>query len=96
MTKRSESKATLMKNRILAKFEHEISELKKRLKELEPHIKHNASLAIAYNRILVEKAILLDKYKRILNRPNFVQKVKNVLTFAPRQRLICDFFQENA
>ncbi len=87
-----------MKNKLLTKFEQEILALKKKLKELEPHIKYNASLAIAYNRTLVEKAILVDKYKKILNKPNFgqkvTQKVSKFFKFTPRERLICDFFSE--
>lgn len=85
-----------MKNKLLEKFEYEILALKKRLKELEPHIKHNASVAIAYNRILVEKAILVDKYKRALNKPkaHISQKVKRFFKFETKKTLICDFFKE--
>ena len=87
-----------MANKLLYKIEFEISALKKRLRELEPHIRYNAALAVAYNRALVEKAILLDKYKKMLNRPELGQKVAKKIggffKFAPKKRLICDFFAE--
>ncbi len=91
-----------MKNKLLTKIEFEISALKKRLRELEPHIKYNAALAVAYNRTLVEKAILVDRYQKLLNKPNFGQKiirscgnkVVNFFKFAPKKRLISDFFAE--
>lgn len=75
-------------------IEQEIFMLKKKLKELKPHIEHNHALAIVYNRTLIEKAVLVDKYKKILNRPNFIQKIKKVFRFTPKQKLICDYFNE--
>lgn len=91
-----------MKSKLLYKIEFEILALKKRLRELEPHIKYNAALAVAYNRTLVEKAILVDKYKKLLNKTDFgckvVQKVgkkvNKFFNFTPKKRLICDFFAE--
>jgi|GEM_PF-1316114 len=87
-----------MTNKFLSKIESEILALKKRLRELEPHIKYNAALAVAYNRTLVEKAILMDRYKKLLSKTNFrqkmAQKVGGFFKFEPKKRLICDFFAE--
>ena len=79
---------------IISKIEQEIWQLQKKLKELKPHIDYNHALAIVYNRTLIEKAILVDKRNKILNKPNLIQKVKKVLTFNPKKNLICDFFGE--
>jgi hypothetical protein len=82
------------KKRILAKFEQEILSCKQRLRELEPHVKYNAGIAMAYNRKLIEKAILIDKYKKVAHRPTIGQKIKDILSFGRREKLICDFFNE--
>ncbi|GBF23194.1 methionyl-tRNA formyltransferase [Candidatus Gastranaerophilus sp. (ex Termes propinquus)] len=81
------------KKKILARFEQEILSCKKKLKELEPHIKHNASIAVAYNRKLVEKAILVDRYKKLAFRPTLTSKIRGAFSFQ-RPKLICDFFQD--
>ena len=91
-----------MKSKLLSKIESDIVALKKRLRELEPHIKYNAALAVAYNRTMVEKAVLVDRYKKLLNKPDFGQKivqscgnkVSKFFKFASKKRLISDFFIE--
>jgi len=82
------------KKKILAKVEQQILMCKQKLKELEPHIEYNASMAIAYNRTLVEKAILVDRYKKLVFKPTIGTRLKQVLAFPRRQKLICDFFHE--
>ena len=80
-----------MKKALLKKIENEIRALKNKLKELEPYIKENASLAIAYNRALVEKAILIDEYKKLLEEQG-VGKIKKIFKKKPKEKRICDFF----
>ncbi len=81
--------------KVLVDLEREICALKEKLKELEPFVKDNASLAIVYNRTLIEKAILVDKYKKILNEEGICNKIKNVFKFKKKEKRICDFFYEN-
>lgn len=81
--------------KVLVDLEREICALKEKLKELEPFVKDNASLAIVYNRTLIEKAILVDKYKKILNKEGICNKIKNVFKFKKKEKRICDFFYEN-
>lgn len=83
-----------MTKQTLLRLEQEIWQLQKKLKELKPHVDYKPAVAIVYNRTLIEKAILIDKRNKILNKPNFIQKVKKVLTFSPRKKLICDYFHE--
>lgn len=80
-----------MKKNLLRKLEKEIIALKNKLKELEPYIKENASLAIAYNRALVEKAILVDEYKKLLEEQG-MGKIKKLFKRKPKETRICDFF----
>ena len=80
-----------MKKALLKKIENEIIALKNKLKELEPYIKENASLAIAYNRTLVEKAILVNEYKKLLEEQG-VGKIKKLFKKKPKEKRICDFF----
>ena len=80
-----------MKKALLKKIEAKIHTLKNKLKELEPYIKENASLAIAYNRALVEKAILVDEYKKLLENQG-VGKIKKIFKRKPKEKRICDFF----
>lgn len=80
-----------MKKALLKKLEAEILTLKSKLKELEPYIKENASLAIVYNRTMVEKAILVDEYKKLLEEQG-VGKIKKLFKKKSKEKRICDFF----
>ncbi|MBR2386812.1 hypothetical protein IKA92_05910 [bacterium] len=80
-----------MKKALLKKLEAEILALKSKLKELEPYIKENASLAIVYNRTMVEKAILVDEYKKLLEAEG-LNKIKKMFKRKPKEKRICDFF----
>lgn len=81
----------VMTKRILKSIEVEIQKCKKQLRELEPLIYENAGVAENYNRILVKKAILVDKYKKLID-DNPVSKVFNLLKFKKEPKLICDYF----
>ena len=49
-----------MNKKLIKRLEVEISNCKKQMRELEPYIDSNASMAEVYNRTLIKKAILLD------------------------------------
>ncbi|MBE7706309.1 MAG: hypothetical protein E7Z91_03580 [Cyanobacteria bacterium SIG30] len=84
----------MAKNNLL-EFDAEILACKRKLKELEPHIKNNEALATLYNRLLVQKAILIDKKRKERNPENKIaDKFRKMFTFNHRKKLICDFFQE--
>lgn len=81
-----------MTKKILKSIEAEIEKCKKQLKELEPMIYQNAGIAENYNRLLVRKAILVDKHKKIMEKNNPVKKALNLLKFKKGPKLICDYF----
>ena len=48
-----------------------------------------------YNKIIVKKAILIDKYKKICFRPTLGQRIKKVFQLNrinKKEKLICDYF----
>lgn len=76
-------------------LEAEILNCKKKLKELAPFIEEDELKSKEYNKIIVQKAILVDRYKKLCYRPSLGQKIKEVLTFNPfnkKEKLICDYF----
>ena len=76
-------------------LEAEILNCKKKLKELAPFIEEDESKSKEYNKIIVQKAILVDRYKKLCYKPSFSQKVKEILTLNPftiKEKLICDYF----
>lgn len=81
-----------MKKRLLKKIKNEILSCKRELRELAPHIYSNASVAVAYNRALVKKAILVDKLKKLNNPFPILDKIGGMFKFKKREKLICDFF----
>lgn len=81
-----------MNKKLLKHLEIEILNCKRQLHELAPHIDSNASMAEVYNRTLIKKAILLDKYKKILRPAPVFSKIANLLKFRKSQKLICDYF----
>lgn len=61
-----------------------------KLERIRPLLKGNKPLLnAAYNRILIDKAVLCDKLKR-KNRLGFIEKVKKL--FNRKKELICDWF----
>lgn len=76
-------------------LELEIINCKKRLKELAPFIEEDKEKSKEYNKIIVQKAILVDNYKKLCYKPSIKQKVKEMLSNAllpKKEKLICDYF----
>lgn len=79
----------------LKSLEKEILNCKKRLKELAPEIEINQEKSREYNKVIVQKAILLDRYKKLCYKPSFKQRIKEALNYNPlkkKEKLICDYF----
>ena len=76
-------------------LEAEILNCKKRLKELAPFIEEDEEKSKEYNKIIVQKAILIDSYKKMCYKPSLKQRIKEVLSYNPfekKEKLICDYF----
>ena len=76
-------------------LEIEILNCKKKLRELAPFIEEDEEKSKEYNKIIVQKAILVDNYKKLCYRPSIKQKIKEALAFNPfekKEKLICDYF----
>ncbi len=84
----------VMTTKFLKSLEAEIEKCKNRLTELEPLIYENTEAAENYNRILVKKAILVDKYKKILNKKSAISKFFKIFKLKKESKLICDYFQD--
>lgn len=82
----------VMNKKLIKRIEIEILNCKKQLTELGPYIDSNASMAEAYNRTLIKKAILVDKYKKLSEPHPALKKVVNLLKFR-KSKLICDYFR---
>ncbi len=81
-----------MNKKLTKRIEIEILNCKKQLMELAPRIDSNPSAAEVYNRTLIKKAVLIDKYKK-LNEPHpAFKKIVNLLKFRKNKKLICDYF----
>lgn len=79
---------TIKKEKILS----EIFAKKTQLDKLEPYIKVSKMSNDFYNKILIEKAVLKAKLKK-LEKPN-VFKIFTDL-FTPKTKLISDYFKDN-
>ena len=76
-------------------LEAEILNCKKRLKELAPFIEEDEDKSKEYNKIIVQKAILIDRYKKLCYKPSLKQRIKEALAYNPfekKEKLICDYF----
>ena len=76
-------------------LEIEILNCKKKLRELAPFIEEDEEKSKEYNKIIVQKAILVDNYKKLCYKPSIKQKIKEALAFNPfekKEKLICDYF----
>ena len=71
----------VMTTKFLKGLEAEIEKCKRQLIELEPLIYENAGVAENYNRILIKKAILVDKYKKELNKKPAILKLFKIFKF---------------
>jgi len=85
-----------MKNENTQKsLELQILECKRKLKELAPEIEINEEKSKEYNKIIVQKAILVDRYKKLCFKPSLMQRIKEKLNanpFRKKEKLICDYF----
>ena len=76
-------------------LEAQILDCKKKLKELAPDIELDEEKSKEYNKIIVQKAILIDRYKKLCFRPSLMTRIKEVLNanpFKKKDKLICDYF----
>lgn len=76
-------------------LELEILNCKKKLRELAPFIEEDEEKSKEYNKIIVQKAILVDNYKKLCYKPSLKQKIKEMLSMNPfekKEKLICDYF----
>lgn len=73
-------------------LEEEILSCKRKLKELAPHIEHDEEKSKLYNKIIVQKAILIDNYKKLCYKPSLKQKIIEILSANKKEKLICDYF----
>ena len=80
-------------NKITQKqLEAEILNCKKKLRELAPDIEFDEEKSKEYNKIIVQKAILVDNYKKLCYKPSLKQRLKEAFTFNRKEKLICDYF----
>lgn len=75
------------KNKILS----EIFLKKRQLEQLKPYIGVSQMSNNFYNKILIEKAVLMSKIKKE-NTSNLFNLIKSV--FKPKQKLISDYFKD--
>ncbi len=74
-------------------LEKAIFACKRRLKELAPYIEENEEKSKEYNKIIVQKAILVDNYKKLCYKPSIKQKLIEILHSSnKKEKLICDYF----
>lgn len=76
-------------------LEQEILNCKKKLKELAPDIEFDEEKSKEYNKIIVQKAILVDRYKKLCYKPSLKQRIKEAFKHNPfkkKEKLICDYF----
>ena len=79
----------------MSKWDKEYIKLcKKILKELAPEIETNEEKSKEYNKIIVQKAILVDRYKKLCYKPSLRLRIKEALKnpFKKKEKLICDYF----
>ena len=83
-----------MKENIKKTLEVKIMECKKQLKTLAPDIELNEEKSKEYNKIIVQKAILVDRYKKLCFKPTLTQKFKEIFKnpLKRKEKLICDYF----
>ena len=84
-----------MNKNTIKSLEKEILNCKEKLKKLAPDIEFDEEKSKEYNKIIVQKAILVDNYKKLCYKPSFSKKIKDLLSFNPfkkKEKLICDYF----
>ena len=76
-------------------LEAQILDCKRKLKELAPEIELNEEKSKEYNKIIVQKAILIDRYKKLCYKPSLMTRIKETIKsnpFKKKEKLICDYF----
>ena len=75
-------------------LEEQILKCKKMLKKLAPDIDEDEEKSKEYNKIIVQKAILIDRYKKLCYKPSLKIRIKEALKkpFKKKEKLICDYF----
>ena len=76
-------------------LEAQILDCKRKLKELAPEIETNEEKSKEYNKIIVQKAILVDRYKKLCFKPSLLTRIKEAIKtnpFKKKEKLICDYF----
>ena len=85
-----------MKKNAQKSLEIEIIKCKKKLKDLAPHIEIDEDKSKEYNKIIVQKAILIDRYKKMRYKPSIKERLKESIRknnpFKKKEKLICDYF----
>ena len=85
-----------MKNENTQKsLEAQILDCKRKLKELAPEIELDEEKSKEYNKIIVQKAILVDRYKKLCFKPSLMTRIKEAIkanAFRKKEKLICDYF----
>ena len=83
-----------MKTETKKSLEEQILYCKKLLKELAPLIDEDEEKSKEYNKVIVQKAILVDRYKKLCYKPSLKMRVKELLSnpFKKKEKLICDYF----
>ena len=76
----------------LNSLKKEIFKCKQRLLELEPQADSNENIKRIYNKVLIRKAVLMQRYKKACYKPTFKDKVKKFLRKSTRNKLICDYW----
>ena len=82
-----------MNKKKLETLKNEIFKCRKKLKELEPVISQNSNLESVYNKTLIKKAVLMQKYEKISHKPTIKEKIKKLLKIHTKKKLICDYFK---
>jgi len=72
-------------------LEDEILNCKKKLKALAPDIEFDEEKSKEYNKIIVQKAILIDRYKKLCYKPSLKQRIIEALS-PKKEKMICDYF----
>jgi len=76
-------------------LEAQILDCKRKLKELAPKIEQDEEKSKEYNKIIVQKAILVDRYKKLCFKPSLMTRIKEAIKsnpFKKKDKLICDYF----
>lgn len=72
-------------------LEEEILSCKCKLRALAPEIENDEEKSKEYNKIIVQKAILVDRYKKLCYKPSLKQRILEALS-PKKEKLICDYF----